>query len=91
MIRAFETAQAKGIRCIGILGGEGGGVRSLSDLSIVVPSHEPQHIQEVQIVVIHLLCELVESWIVQRESQHKTTQKDQRIEVRNTKLPLMIN
>jgi D-inositol-3-phosphate glycosyltransferase len=95
LVRAFETAQNQGIRCIGILGGDGGSVRSLSDVSIVVPSPDSQHIQEVQIVVIHLLCELVEAWVVQQEGKRKSSRKDQRLNVkrklRNTTLPLTVN
>lgn len=64
VIHAFDTARQMGVRCISILGGDGGEVRSRSDLSILVPSFEPQHIQEVQIVVIHLLCELVEERVM---------------------------
>lgn len=64
LIQAFEAARRQGMRCIAILGGDGGELRRLADLAIVVPSDAPQHIQEVQIVVIHLLCELVEEWLV---------------------------
>ena len=44
-----------------LLGGGGGDLRDLADVAVVVPSSDTQHIQEVQIVVIHLLCELVEA------------------------------
>jgi D-inositol-3-phosphate glycosyltransferase len=60
IIQAFKSARAQGLRCIALLGGEGGEMRSLADLCILVPFAEPPQIQEVQIVVIHLLCELVE-------------------------------
>lgn len=64
LIQAFQVARRQGMRCIAILGGDGGELRSLADLSILVPATDPQHIQEVQIVIIHLLCELVEEWLV---------------------------
>ncbi len=60
VIQAFKAARRQGLGCIALLGGGGGEVRSLADYSILIPSSEPAHIQEVQIVVIHLLCELVE-------------------------------
>lgn len=99
LIRAFETAQELGIRCIGVLGGEGGSVRSLCDVAVVVPASDPQHVQEVQIVLIHLLCELVESWIIQQEQktkkQQKSTAKESPLNVkrkpRNSKLSLTVN
>ena len=53
-----------GLRCIAILGRDGGQLRALSDVSIVVPSYDTQHIQEVQALVIHLLCELIEEQVM---------------------------
>ena len=64
LIQAFATARSRGMQTIALLGGDGGTVRSLTDHCLLVPSSEPQHIQEVQIVIIHLLCELVEEWFV---------------------------
>jgi D-inositol-3-phosphate glycosyltransferase len=61
IVRAFETARALGVKTVALLGGDGGDVRPLADASIVVPSTDTQHIQETQIVVIHLLCELIEA------------------------------
>jgi phosphoheptose isomerase len=60
LIRAFEAAQQRELYCIGLLGGDGGEARTLCDRSIRVPTLDCQHAQELQIVVIHLLCELVE-------------------------------
>ena len=60
VIRAFDAARRRGLRCIAVLGGDGGDLRHLADLSIIVPSADTQRIQEVQVLVIHLLCELVE-------------------------------
>jgi phosphoheptose isomerase len=60
LIQAFNTARRLGLHCIGLLGKGGGDLHPLADLSIVVPTTDTQHIQEVQIVVLHLLCELIE-------------------------------
>jgi phosphoheptose isomerase len=60
LIQAFNTARRLGLHCIGLLGKGGGDLHPLADLSIVVPATDTQHIQEVQIVVLHLLCELIE-------------------------------
>jgi len=79
ILEAFEMAQSLGIPSIGILGGDGGHARSLCDLSIVVPATDPQHIQEVQIIVIHLLCELVEAWVM----NHEQKPKRQRLRLQN--------
>ncbi|MBW4582123.1 MAG: glycosyltransferase [Tildeniella nuda ZEHNDER 1965/U140] len=70
LVEAFNVARLQGVQTIALLGGDGGTLRSLADYCIVVPSSEPQHIQEVQIVVIHLLCELVEKWFVTEQSSN---------------------
>ena len=70
LLRAFECARDRGLRCLAILGGDGGELRRLADLAIVVPAIDAQHIQEVQIVVIHLLCELVELAVVANHQQN---------------------
>lgn len=90
LLRAFETARERGIQTIGILGGDGGSARSLCDLSIVVPAADGQHIQEVQIVVIHLLCELVESWVAADQAVHAPALKKP-MKRRTAKLPLTVN
>jgi D-inositol-3-phosphate glycosyltransferase len=76
LIHAFNTARRQGLRCIAIVGGDGGDLRPLADLTIVVPSTDPQHIQEVQIVVLHLLCELVEKWLVEASGESYTPKSE---------------
>jgi phosphoheptose isomerase len=60
VIQAFNTAHCLGLDCVALLGKGGGDLHSLADFSIVVPATDTQHIQEVHIVILHLLCELVE-------------------------------
>ncbi len=64
LIQAFKTARRQGLQCIALLGKDGGDLHPLADLSIIVPAIDTQHIQEVQIVVLHLLCELVEEQLI---------------------------
>jgi phosphoheptose isomerase len=63
VIRAFSEARRLGLRTIGLLGCDGGELRELSDVALVVPSSDTQHIQAVHVVLIHLLCELIEERI----------------------------
>lgn len=60
LIQAFEVARNQGLVCIGLVGASGGDLRQLAHIPIAVPSNNAQHIQEVQIFLLHLLCELVE-------------------------------
>ena len=60
VVKAVEMAQSKGIKVIGFLGGNGGKLKSIVDLPIVVPSANTQRIQEGHITIAHIICELVE-------------------------------
>jgi D-inositol-3-phosphate glycosyltransferase len=61
VVRAFDVAHAMGLRTVALLGGDGGDLAPLADVAVTVPSSDTQHIQEVHLVVLHLLCELVEA------------------------------
>ena len=60
VIKAVEMAHKKGMKVISFLGGNGGKLKPLVDLSIVIPSSNAQRIQEGHITVAHIICELVE-------------------------------
>jgi hypothetical protein len=45
---------------VALLGREGGELRERTDVALVVPSADAAHVQEVHLVLVHLLCELVE-------------------------------
>ncbi len=63
VIEAFKVADRLGMNRIGILGSDGGDIVGLSNTAIVVPAKETARIQEVHLLVFHLLCELVEQKI----------------------------
>ena len=60
VIKAVETAKQMGIKVIGLLGGSGGKLKSMVDISVLIPSSNVQRIQEGHITVGHIICELVE-------------------------------
>jgi len=60
VIRAAEVARPAGIRVIGLLGRDGGLLRGLCDVPLVVPSQTTARIQEAHIFLGHTLCALVE-------------------------------
>jgi len=60
VINAVEIAHKKGMKVVGFLGGNGGKLKAIVDLPIIIPSSNVQRIQEGQITVAHIICELVE-------------------------------
>jgi phosphoheptose isomerase len=69
VIEGLRSACERGLTTIALLGGDGGELRDLADLALVVPAHDTQRIQEVQGVLVHLLCELVERLCLSGEGQ----------------------
>jgi D-inositol-3-phosphate glycosyltransferase len=68
LLAAFDQARQQGMRTLAVLGRDGGALRELADLALVVPADETQRIQEAQMVVLHLLCELIEErYLAQRD------------------------
>jgi D-inositol-3-phosphate glycosyltransferase len=79
VITAFQAAQRLNLKSIALLGGDGGELRTQADIAIVVPAIETQRIQEVQLLVIHLLCELVEEHLLdadRRTGQRSSWERD---------------
>jgi len=60
IIKAVAKAKSKKMEVIALLGGEGGELKALTDLPIVIPSKNTQRIQEGHITAAHIICELVE-------------------------------
>ena len=60
IVKAFEAARAKGITTIGFTGLTGGAMKPLSDYLINIPSTDTPRIQEAQMLLGHIVCQLVE-------------------------------
>ena len=61
LIAACETARARGLTVVGLLGRGGGKMKDLCDVAVVVPlGTTSDRIQEVHIQVIHAVIEAVE-------------------------------
>jgi D-sedoheptulose 7-phosphate isomerase len=58
--RAVTTAKGKRMATIGLLGSDGGTMKDLVDVAIVVPSSDTQRIQEGHITIGHIICGLAE-------------------------------
>lgn len=60
LVKAVEKAHEKGMKVIGFLGGNGGKLKDLADIPVIIPSPNTQRIQEGHITIAHIICELVE-------------------------------
>ena len=60
VIYAAATAKAKKMKVIALSGGNGGNLKKLADISIVVPETETYKIQELHLPVYHCLCLMLE-------------------------------
>ncbi len=64
VIRAVETAKFKGLKTIGFLGSDGGKLKDLVELPLIVPSEESDRVQEIHILIGHIICHLIDSKII---------------------------
>lgn len=56
ILNAFEAAKKRGCHTLGLSGRDGGKMNSLCDLNIIVPSNVTARIQEMHILIGHILC-----------------------------------
>jgi D-sedoheptulose 7-phosphate isomerase len=60
VLRAFAVARKMGLRTVALTGSDGGGLAESVDELLVVPSTTTARIQEVHLLIGHLLCEALE-------------------------------
>ena len=60
ILKAFEAAKTLGCKTLGLSGRDGGKMNGLCDLNIVVPSNVTARIQEMHILIGHILCKAVD-------------------------------
>lgn len=65
IVQAIEAAHQKNLRVIALTGGDGGALAGIlqkgSDLEMRVPASITPRIQEAHILILHCLCDLIES------------------------------
>ena len=69
IVAAVRSARERRMTVVGLLGRDGGEVRALCDVSLVVPAQTSDRIQEVHEKIIHLLIEGVERILVPEHYQ----------------------
>ena len=70
VIKALQFAQEKGLVTLGFLCSGGGEMNNHCDLSLIIPSHDPNRVQEVHIAAGHVLMDLIEEMLITRKHLH---------------------
>jgi len=60
VLNGLNKAKEKGAKTIGLLGNNGGEVKDIVDISLIVPSSSTPRIQEVHRTISHIICQIVE-------------------------------
>jgi D-sedoheptulose 7-phosphate isomerase len=60
VINAFEAARQIGIKTVALLGRDGGKMKDMADLAIIIPAETSDRIQEMHIKLLHTVIEGVE-------------------------------
>jgi D-sedoheptulose 7-phosphate isomerase len=60
IIRALEYGKKAGLKSIGLSGKEGGNMKNHCNINIIIPSNDTARIQEMHILVGHVLCGIVD-------------------------------
>ena len=60
VLRAAEVARSKEVKVLAFSARDGGELRALADLSVIIPTDRTDRAQELHLCIEHLICELVE-------------------------------
>jgi D-sedoheptulose 7-phosphate isomerase len=61
VVRALEEGKARGLKTIAFLGRDGGSTIGIADLDLLVKSDSTARAQEAHQLLLHVLCEIIES------------------------------
>lgn len=60
VLNAAQVAKDMGCLIIGLSGRDGGKLSKVCDINLIMPSDDTPRIQEMHILVIHILCDIIE-------------------------------
>ena len=60
VVNGLVTSKKNGCKTIGFLGNDGGKIKDIVDVAVIVNSESTPRIQEVQRTIFHIICELAE-------------------------------
>jgi D-sedoheptulose 7-phosphate isomerase len=61
VLKAAEAARDRGAKVLALTARDGGALRSMADVAIVVPTERTDRAQELHLMIQHIVCELAES------------------------------
>ena len=67
VVRGLAAARGQGATAVLFGGGEGGPAAAEADLTLVVPSSKTARVQEMHVLLLHLLIERVDAWAAGEE------------------------
>jgi D-sedoheptulose 7-phosphate isomerase len=72
VIKALKKAKKLGCKTIGLSGKDGGKMSDICDINIVVPSNDTPRIQEMHILIGHIICQSVDNeWEMKKQKETK--------------------
>ncbi|NIA07393.1 MAG: SIS domain-containing protein [Actinobacteria bacterium] len=71
VVLALEVAHDHGAKTLAFSGGDGGTMAKIADLSLVISAEQTARIQEAHQLAYHILCDLVESALVETPPAQK--------------------
>jgi D-sedoheptulose 7-phosphate isomerase len=60
VLLALQLARKTGCSTVGLLGKDGGSIKDVCDLALIVPTNDTPRVQEGHITIIHIVCDLLE-------------------------------
>jgi len=69
-LEAMGMAKEKKLVTLGLLGKDGGKMKELSDIAIVVPCNDTPLVQEIHLMIIHYLCQEIEKHFITSKQNH---------------------
>lgn len=60
ILKAIDMAKSKNCIVVGLSGNDGGKMKNITDLNIIIPSSNTPRIQEMHLLIEHILCDIIE-------------------------------
>lgn len=60
ILKALQVAKNNGLKTIVLTGEKGGNLKSIADITLVIPSEETARIQEIHELIYHIWCEIID-------------------------------